>query len=160
MRRIPLLFFFIGCWLGGLSQEFYLPPDTKMSVDGLLPLNFVYSTQEDLMQQKVMPKAIRMVLKVNQEACLLSVTINVDNAASPFANKMLLALSQTNSPDVTSYGEVSLSPLAPSLVFLQPGSSNGTKYYEYFFDFKLNPPDVYASPAITNFSIIHTISLQ
>lgn len=152
-----LISFTVCSW----AQTIDMPPTTTMALELTKPLNFVYASQQDLLEQKILPQAITLKLKVKQEACLVAahVTIN-NNPTSSFANKFVLRMSQTNSLDVnTSPGDINLGP-SPRLLFIQPGSVQEVKQYQYLFDLKLNPPDTYGDPVFTNFSIVYTISLQ
>lgn len=144
-----------------MAQTVDLPPTTTMELETLTPLNFIYSGQQDLLQPKVLPQAIKLKLKVKQEACLVSAQVNINNVeSSPFANKFALKMAQTNSLNVNrTLGDVNLSA-SPALIFIQPGSDRGVKHYQYLFDLKLNPPDSFSGSAFTNFSIVYTITLQ
>lgn len=133
----------------------------SMNVTAITPLNYIYASEQDFLQPKILFKSVRIDLTTRQKSSVVSAQINFLNGVpSAIQDKFSIKLSQTNSPDVSTPSDFVLLSSSPAFIFMQPKPSRGRNSYSYYFDLKLDPPTNFQSTPVSFYYILYTLSLQ
>lgn len=161
-KRMGICFLIItlcGVSVSAYTQDF--APFNKIEVRTTKPISFSYQSALDLLATKTISNALEVHIKIKQEDVLVMAQSQFASGVQDKFHQLLgLQLISRTSAVAQVPNESVLLSSAPSLLFIQPKSTEGVKHYSFYYNVFLKPSEVITPPGNHSFSILFTLTPQ